>query len=163
LLLAAHDQPDNVTWYVTPMEFGGPSYDDIPADAASDLDPAMVVRACTSLLALYPRLPETDGLQLGCYAGYRQDIGAMPGTRLCELVDGTKNVIMALPSGLIGPWLNLVSITDIVGGMVEPNGNQQPLPAGGLDVQVGRAVEDRPDFIWMGWQEWVRSYPQLST
>ena len=75
LLLAAHDQPDNVTWYVTPMEFGGPSYDDIPADASSDLDPEMVVRACTSLLTLYPRLPETDGLQLGCYAGIDRTSG----------------------------------------------------------------------------------------
>ena len=162
LMLAAHDQPDNVTWYVTPIEFGGPSYDDIPGDAASELDPEMVVRGCISLLTLYPRLPDIDGLQLGCYAGYRQDIGDMPGNRLCELVNGTKNVIMALPSGLIGPWLNVITMSEIVGELVDPSGSQPPLPGGGARVRVGNAVEDRPDFVWMGWDEWLRSYPQLS-
>jgi glycine/D-amino acid oxidase-like deaminating enzyme len=162
LLLVAHDQPDNVTWYVTPMEFGGPSYDDVPSDAAGDIDPGTVARGCASLLALYPRLPETDGLQLGCYAGYRQDIGDQPGTRLCELVEGTKNVIMALPSGLIGPWLNAISLSEIVGGLVDPSGSHVDLPGGGAEVRVGSAVEDRPDFVWMGWDDWLRNYPQLS-
>ncbi|MDP9325828.1 MAG: FAD-dependent oxidoreductase [Candidatus Dormibacteraeota bacterium] len=162
LLLAAHDQPDNVTWYVTPLEFGGPSHDDVRADAAADLDPEMVVRGCQSLLALYPRLPEVDGIQIGCYAGYKQDIGDMPGDRLCELVDGTKNVIVALPSGLIGPWLNVATMTDIIGGLVDPSGTQPPLPGGGAGVRVGSAVEDRPDFTWMAWDEWLQNYPQLS-
>jgi glycine/D-amino acid oxidase-like deaminating enzyme len=162
LLLAAHDQPDNVTWYVTPLEFGGPSYDDVPADAASDLDPEIVVRGCQSLLELYPRLPDTDGLQIGCYAGYRQDIGDLPGTRMCELVDGTSNVVIALPSGLIGPWLNLITMNEIVGTLVDPSGSQPPLPGGGINVRVGNAVEDRPDFAWMSWNDWLRIYPQLS-
>jgi glycine/D-amino acid oxidase-like deaminating enzyme len=162
LLLAAHDQLDNVTWYVTPLEFGGPSYDDVPGDAASDLDPETVVKGCMGLLKLFPRLPEIEGLQIGCYAGYRQDIGAMPGSRLCELVDESKNVIMALPSGLIGPWLNVISISEIVGGLVDPSGSQPPLPGGGVGMRVGDAVEDRPDFIWMGWEEWLRNYPQMA-
>jgi hypothetical protein len=163
VLLAAHDQPDNVTWYVTPLEFGGPSYDDVPDDAASDLDPEKVIKACLGLLTLFPRLPEIDGLQLGCYAGYRQDVGAMPGSRLCELVEGTDNVILALPSGLIGPWLNAITISEIVGGMVVPSGSKPPLPGGGVGVRVGSAVEDRPDFRWMSWEEWLRNYPQLAT
>ena len=162
LLLVAHDQPDNVTWYVTPMEFGGLSYDDVPGDAAGDVDPATVARGFSSLLALYPRLPETSGLQLGCYAGYRQDIGDLPGTPLCELLEGTKNVIVALPSGLIGPWLNAALMSEIVGGLVDPGGSQLSLPGGGAGVQVGSAVEDRPDFVWMGWDEWLRTYPLVS-
>jgi glycine/D-amino acid oxidase-like deaminating enzyme len=162
LLLVAHDQPDNVTWYVTPMEFGGPSYDDVPGDAAGDIDPATVARGFASLLALYPRLPETRGLQLGCYAGYRQDIGDLPGTPLCELLEGTENVVMALPSGLIGPWLNVTRMSEIVGGLVDPSRNQLSLPGGGAGVRVGSAVEDRPDFVWMGWDEWLRTYPLLS-
>ncbi len=162
LMIAAHDRMDNVTWYVTPIEFAGPSYDDIPGDAASDLEPEMVVRGCIGLLTLYPRLPEIDGLQLGCYAGYRQDIGDQPGIRVCELVEGTKNVIMALPSGLVAPWLNVISMSDIVGGLVDPSGSQPALPGGGAGVRVGNAVEDRPDFVWMGWDEWLRNYPQLS-
>lgn len=162
LMLAAHEQTDNVTWYVTPMEFGGPSYDDVPGDAASEVDPEMVVRGCIGLLTLYPLLPEIEGLQLGCYAGYRQDIGDQPGIRMCELLSGTSNVIMALPSGLIGPWLNMISITEIVGGLCDPSGDKPPLPGGGAGVRVGSAVEDRPDFIWAGWDEWLRNYPQLS-
>lgn len=109
-----------------------------------------------------PGLDQIDGLQLGCYAGNRQDIGDMPGTRMCELVDGTSNVIMALPSGLIGPWLNVVTINEIVGGLVDPSGSQPPLPGGGTDVRVEDAVEDRPGFVWMDWNQWLRSYPQLS-
>ena len=162
LMLAAHNQPNNVTWYVTPMEMGGPSYDDIPGDAASDLDPEMIPRGCVSLLTLYPRLPEIDGLQLGCYAGYRQDVGDSPGNRMCELVEGTKNVVVALPSGLVGPWLNATRMCEIVGGLLGPSGNQPVLPGGGAGVRVGNAVEDRPDFVWMGWGEWFLKYPQLS-
>ena len=162
LMLAAHDQPNNVTWYVTPMEMGGPSYDDIPDDAASDVDPEMVSRGFMSLLSLYPRLAEIDGLQLGCYAGYRQDIGDLPGNRICELVEGTNNVIVALPSGLVGPWLNATKMCEIVGGLVDPSGNQPAVPGRGAGVRVGDAVEDRADFVWMGWDEWLRKYPQLS-
>jgi glycine/D-amino acid oxidase-like deaminating enzyme len=162
LMLAAHDQPDNVTWYVTPMEMGGPSYDDIPGDAASNLDPEMVVRGCLSLRTLYPRLPEIDGLQLGCYAGYRQDVGDRPGNRMCELVEGTDNVIIALPSGLVGPWVNVIRTCEIVGGLIDPGGSQPSLPGGGAGVRVGSAVEDRPDFVWLGWDDWSRKYPQLS-
>jgi glycine/D-amino acid oxidase-like deaminating enzyme len=162
LMLAAHDQPDNVTWYVTPMEMGGPSYDDIPSDAASDVDPEVVARGCASLLSLYPQLPEVEGLLLGCYAGYRQDVGDRPGNRMCELVEGTRNVIIALPSGLVGPWLNATRICEIVGELVHPNGSQHTLPGGGMDVRVGHVVEDRPDFVWMRWDEWSRKYPQLT-
>ena len=162
LMIAAHNHPSNVTWYVTPMEMGGPSYDDIPADAASDLDPEMVSQGCVRLLTLYPRIPEIEGLQLGCYAGYRQDVGDLPGNRMCELVDGTKNVVVALPSGLVGAWLNATRMCEIVGELVDPNGNQPALPGGGAAVRVGNAVEDRPDFAWMGWEDWLGKYPQLS-
>jgi hypothetical protein len=107
-------------------------------------------------------LPGIDGLQLGCYAGYRQDIGDRPGNRMCELAEGTKNVIVALPSGLVGPWLNVMTVSEIVNGLVQPSGSQPPLPGGGAGVRVGSAVEDRPDFVWMGWNEWLREYPQIS-
>jgi hypothetical protein len=162
LMLAAHNQPDNVTWYVTPMEMGGPWYDDIPGDAAGDVDPDMVARGFASLLTLYPQLRQVEGLQLGCYAGYRQDVGDRPGNRMCELVAGTKNVIIALPSGLVGPWLNATTVCEIVGGLLDPTGSQPSLPEGGAGVRVGNPVEDRADFVWMEWNEWLRLYPQLS-
>ena len=160
LMLAAHDQPKNITWYVTPMVMGAPSYDDIPGDAAGGVDPEMVSRGCTSLLTLFPRLPDVDGLLIGCYAGYRQDIGDQPGNRLCELVEGTDNAIIALPSGLVGPWLNATRICEIVGGLADPSGSQPAVPGGGAGIVVGDAVEDRPDFVWMSWDEWSRIYPQ---
>lgn len=162
-MLVAHGRPDNVTWYVTPMEFGGPSYDDIPEDAESDVDAAMVVRGRTALLSLYPGLPDVDGLRFGCYAGYRQDVGDIPGIRLCELVEGTENVIVALPSGLVGPWLNVIRISDLVAGLVEPSGSQPALPGGGVGVHVATPVEDRPDFAWTSWQDWVRMDPDRSS
>jgi hypothetical protein len=161
LMLAAHDQPDNVTWYVTPVEMGGPSYDDIPGDAASEMDSEMVIRACMSLLALYPKLPEADGLRLGSYAGYRQDVGDRPGNRMCELLVGTTNVIIALPSGLVGPWLNATDTCEIVRELVDPSGSQRSLPGGGVGVRVGNVVEDRPDFVWRPWDEWSRTYLPL--
>jgi hypothetical protein len=77
-------------------------------------------------------------------------------------VEGTKNVVVALPSGLVGPWLNATRLYEIVGGLVGPRGSQQPLTGGGLGVGVGSAIEDRPDFVWMGWDEWLRKYPELS-
>jgi glycine/D-amino acid oxidase-like deaminating enzyme len=162
LLLAAHENEDDVTWYVTPLEFGGQSFDDVPEDAASDADPDTVVRGCLGLIQLFPGLPDVKGLKIGCYAGYRQDIGPMPGNRLCQLVDGSENVVMALPSGLIGPWLNAAAIGEIIGGLVEPSATPTPLPTGGAEVRVGDAVEDRPDFSWMSWEEWLRNYPRLS-
>lgn len=162
LMIAAHDREDGVTWYVTPMEMSGPSYDDIPADAAGEVDPETVVRGCVSLLKLYPGLPQIDGLQVGCYAGYRQDVGERPGIRMCELLAGTTNVIIALPSGLVGPWPNVIQIAEIVGGLVRPSGSQPPLPGGGAGVRVGNVVEDEPDFEWMGWEEWLQRYPQIS-
>ena len=158
LMLAAHDQPDNVTWYVTPMEMDGPSFDDVPSDAIGQVDPEMVASGWMRLLTLFPRLPEVPGLQLGCYAGYRQDIGDQRGSRMCGLVDGTENVIVALPSGLVGPWLNATTIDEIAGRLFGPARAQPALPSANVGIQVGDPVEDRPDFVWMGLEEWLRRY-----
>src|SRR6266436_1406755 len=158
LMLAAHDQPDNVMWYITPMEVGGPSFDDVPGDAAGEVDPEIVSRAWMSLLTLFPGLPEVDGLQIGCYAGYRQDIGDRSGNRMCDLVEGIANAIVALPSGLIGAWLNATTLSEILGGLFEPSGAQPPLPGGGVGIRVDDPVEDRPDFKWMGLGEWSEKY-----
>jgi hypothetical protein len=158
LMLAAHDQRDDVTWYVTPMEMGGPSFDDVPGDAAGEVDPEIVSRGWMTLLTIFPRLPEVDGLQIGCYAGYRQDIGDRSGNRMCEVLEGTANVILALPSGLVGAWLNATTLSEILGELFEPSGVQPALPAGGVGVRVGDPVEDRPDFKWMGLEEWSEKY-----
>jgi hypothetical protein len=153
LMIAAHDDGETVTWYVTPMEMDGPSFGEVPNDATADVQPEMLARARAALLTLYPALPQTEGLRVGQYAGYRQDIGDMPGQRMCEVLEGADNVIVALPSGLIGPWPNAADVLDLVRGIVLPSGSQPSLAYGGHRVRVGMAVEDRPGFAWTTWHE----------
>ena len=154
-MLAAHEDADSVTWYVTPMERTGPTFDDAPNDATAPAAPAALARAADALLALYPPLPGAAGLRVGHYAGYRQDIGDERGGRLCAPVDGAPNVIVALPGGLIAPWVNAAETLALLRGLVAPRGAAPaPLPGGGAGIGVGQAVEDRPGFTWQTWQEW---------
>ncbi len=162
LLLAAHEESEHVTWYVTPMEMGGPSFDDVPNDATATPDPALLRRAWETLQALYPPLPRVDGLQVGHYAGYRQDIGDWPGARLCAVIAGTGNVIAALPSGLVGPWRNAAETLDLVRSLATPSRIQPSLPGAGQGVHVGSPVEDRSGFTWQSWADWLRSLSQLT-
>jgi hypothetical protein len=163
LLLAAHDDGESVTWYVTPMKLGGPSFDEVPSDATAPADPAMLRRAWDRLQTLYPSLPRVAGLQVGHYAGYRQDIGNRPGARLCALIAGTGNVIAALPSGLVAPWRNAADALALVRGLTAPSGTRPSLPGAGEGVCVGRPVEERPGFAWHSWQDWLRSLPCQGT
>jgi hypothetical protein len=162
LLLAAHEESEAVTWYVTPLEMGGPSFDEVPNDATATSDPALLRRAWETLQTLYPPLPSVDGLQVGHYAGYRQDIGDWPGARLCALLAGTGNVIAALPSGLVGPWRNAAETLELVRGLAAPSGIQPSLAGAGQGVRVGSPVEDRSGFAWQSWADWLRSLSQLT-
>lgn len=157
LMLAAHEDHESVTWYVTPLEMGGPDFDDVPDDASASPRVDMLRRATDALQALYPSVATVEGLRVGRYAGYRQDIGDLPGRRLCELVTGSSNVIAALPSGLVGPWLNAADTLHLVRGLADPSGTQPALPHGGIGVRAGRVVEDRPDFVWSSWSVWTQS------
>jgi hypothetical protein len=160
LMLAAHEDGDSVTWYVTPMEINAPAFEAAPNDAAAPTAPATLARAAEALLALYPSLPATPGLRVGHYAGYRQDIGDERGGRLCAPVDGASNVIVALPGGLIAPWQNAAETLALLRGLTAPGGGAPArLPGGGDDVRVGQAVEDRPGFTWQTWQEWRAALP----
>jgi glycine/D-amino acid oxidase-like deaminating enzyme len=162
LLLAAHEERDTVTWYVTPMEMGGPSFDEVPNDATATADPTLLRRAWETLQTLYPALPAVDGLHVGHYAGYRQDIGDLQGTRLCGVIAGAGNVVVALPSGLVGPWRNAADTLDLVRGMAAPSRTQPLLPNAGQSVHVGSPVEDRSGFPWQSSDAWLRSLSQLA-
>ena len=162
LLLAAHEDDDSVLWYVTPMEFGGPSFDDAPNDADALPRADMLARATATLQMLYPAVSEVEGLRIGHYAGYRQDIGDGPGTRLCAIVSGAANVIAALPSGLVAPWLNAADTLTLVRSLAEPSGDQPALPDGGNNVRAGSPVEDRAGFTWLTWKDWQQTLPQGS-
>lgn len=163
LLLAAHDDGEYVTWYVTPMRLGGPSFDGAPNNAEAPVDPTLLRRAWDTLQALYPRLSGVEGLQAGHYAGYRQDIGNWPGARLCALVAGASNVIAALPSGLVGPWRNAADALTLVRGLTTPSHVQPVLAGAGDFVRVGYPVEDHPGFVWQSPKDWLRSLPTQRT
>jgi glycine/D-amino acid oxidase-like deaminating enzyme len=166
LLLAAHDDGACVIWYVTPMQLGGLSFDEVPNDAAAPADPAVLRRAWDTLQTLYPPLLGVAGLQVGHYAGYRQDIGHWPGVRLCAVVAGAGNVIAALPSGLVGPWRNAADALTLVRGLTPPSGagsgTQPALARAGQGVCVGNPVEERPGFAWQSPEDWLRSLPKLT-
>jgi glycine/D-amino acid oxidase-like deaminating enzyme len=162
LLLAAHDDGERVIWYVTPMQLGGPSFDDVPNDAAAPVDPTVLRRAWDTLQTLYPPLRGVAGLQVGHYAGYRQDIGNWPGARLCAVIAGAGNVIAALPSGLVGPWRNAADALTLLRGLAAPSRTQPALAGAGQGVCVGRPVEERPAFVWQSWEDWLHSLPQLT-
>jgi glycine/D-amino acid oxidase-like deaminating enzyme len=164
LLLAAHDDGEHVTWYVTPMRQGGPSSDEVPNDAAAPADPTLLRRAWDTLQTLYPPVLAVERLQVGHYAGYRQDIGNWPGARLCAVLTGAGNVIAALPSGLVGPWRNAADTLTLVRGLIAPSGAgaQPALPGAGHGVCVGRPVEERPGFVWQSPEDWLRALPQSS-
>ena len=157
LLLATHDDGERVIWYVTPMKLGGPSFDDVPNDAAAPADPTLLRRAWDALRTLYPPLLGVEGLQVGHYAGYRQDIGHWPGVRLCAVIAGAGNVIAALPSGLVGPWRNAADALTLLRGLAAPSRTQPALAGAGQGVRVGSPVEDQPEFVWQSWEDWLRS------
>jgi hypothetical protein len=83
LFVAAHQRDATVTWYATPMEFGGPHVEDVPDDAVAEVDEEMVERGWGGLFDLYPPLGALSGLRFSSYAGYRQDIGDTPGVSKC--------------------------------------------------------------------------------
>jgi glycine/D-amino acid oxidase-like deaminating enzyme len=164
LLLAAHNDGERVIWYVTPTQLGGPAFDEVPNDAAAPADPTMLRRAWDTLQTLYPPLRGVASLQVGHYAGYRQDIGNWPGARLCAPIAGAGNVIAALPSGLVGPWRNAAEALTLVRGLSAPSGTdaQPALPGAGQGVRVGCPVEERPEFVWQSGEDWSRALPKLS-
>ena len=156
LMLAAHDDGATVTWYVTPMEFGGPSFDDVPIDAGSLEDPATIARGFQSLLQLSPRLRDAADVRIGSYAGYRQDVGDMPGRALCEPLVGAEDVVVALPSGLVTPWINAARIVTIVGDRITPSGRHPQLARAENGIGISRAVEDRAGFVWYPFDDFAR-------
>lgn len=156
LMLVAHDEDGTVTWYATPMEFGGPAFDDVPHDAASVADPSMLARGFQALQQLYPALNDARDVRIGSYAGYRQDIGDMPSRPMCEPLAGAEDVIVVLPSGLVPAWTNTERIHELVSAMVKPGAHLTSLEAGGRSPGFSIPVEDRPGFAWLSPAEFDR-------
>ncbi|MGH7687241.1 MAG: FAD-dependent oxidoreductase [Candidatus Dormibacteria bacterium] len=156
LMLVAHDDGSTVTWYVTPMEFGGPAFDDVPRDASSVEDPATLARGLHALRHLYPALSDAGDVVIGAYAGYREDVGDMPGVPLCEPLTGAEDVIVALPSGLVPAWTNAERVVALVGGLTSPSGERPAIARAEPDVAIALPVEDRTGFAWLSVDDFAR-------
>jgi glycine/D-amino acid oxidase-like deaminating enzyme len=148
----------DVTWYVTPADPAPQRATDAPDDARAEVDRAVVAQALEGLLRFYPSIREKAGLRLAVYAGWKQDIGDQPAVRLCEVVEGTSNIILALPSVLINAWPNSVDAVAIVGRLANPTGATPLIPHAGRNVRVGQENELASGTQWLDWNGFSRLY-----
>jgi glycine/D-amino acid oxidase-like deaminating enzyme len=153
LNVVAHANGGTVTWYSTPFQADDPNFEDAPGDARAALDPEVVRDGFRRLESLFPAIATTDELRFASYAGYRQDIGETPGTPACELVDGTANLVMALPSLVVNAWTNAEAAVEIVNAVTPRRTSQPDLPGAGAGVRVGPLREDEPDVHWGTWRQ----------
>lgn len=153
LNVVAHTDGKMVVWYSTPFQEDDPSFDDAPDDAEAAVDADVVAAGFRRLEALFPAIATSPQLRFAAYAGYRQDIGQTAGTPMCELVDGTANLVLALPSLVVNAWSNAKIAAGIVDALTLRKVQQPDIPASGAGVLVGRLREERPGVRWSTWRE----------
>ena len=146
-----------VQWYATPFDPAPVTYDDAPDDAAAPVDRPAVQRALEALVRLVPSLRRDDErLAATVFAGYKQNLDGQATRRECELVDGERNVLMALPSVLANAVPNAVDAVSILRERVEPTGRTGAGPYAG--ARVGELDEDTEQVRWAGWGDFARSF-----
>jgi hypothetical protein len=148
----------DVTWYVTPADPAAQRATDAPDDAQAEVDRVVVAQALEGLLRFYPSIREKVGLRLAVYAGWKQEIDGQPAVRLCEVVDGANNIILALPSVLINAWPNAADAVAIVRKLVNPSGAMPLIPRAGRNVRVGQENELASGTQWLDWDGFSRVY-----
>ena len=148
----------DVTWYVTPMDPAAQRATDAPNNARAEVDRAVVARGLEGLLRFYPSIREAAGVRLAVFAGWKQEIDDQPAVRLCEVVEGTSNIILALPSVLINAWPNAVDAVAIVRKLADPSGATLPIPRAGRNVRVGQEDELASETQWLDWNGFSRLY-----
>ncbi len=153
LNVVAHANGDEVTWYSTPFQDEDPNFDEAPDDAEADIDPDVVADGLHRLQKLFPSLATRRELRFTAYAGYRQDVGETVGTPACELVDGTTNLLIALPSLVVNAWSNAKIAATIVDSIGPPKVHEVDVPGAGVGVRVGRLRKDRPGVRWSTWRQ----------
>jgi hypothetical protein len=148
-----------VTWYVTPASPPPPPrYAGAPDDGAAEIDAAMVTAGVESLLRLVPSLAvNVEHIEATVFAGYKQELDGESTRRACELVDGERNVLMALPSVLANAVPNaleaLAMIRQRLGAASGP-----PDAHWGAGVTVGRLNEDADASPWTNWGDFAARY-----
>ena len=153
LNVVAHAHREVVTWYSTPFQDEDPNFDEAPDDAEAEVIPDVVADGLRRLQKLFPSIATRRELRFTAYAGYRQDIGEAVGTPACELVDGTTNLLMALPSLALNAWSNAKIAAAIVDEVAPHKVHQPDIPGGGVGVEVGRLREDRSGARWSTWRQ----------
>lgn len=148
IFVASHGSQGQTTYYATPMQFDAAPVDDVPGDAAREVDDAVVERGWELLFRLYPPLRSLPGLQFAAYSGFRQDVGDTPGVPRCERMEGAPNVIAALPSGLLGAWLVAAQTLALTRDLIATRRAQPAVPAAGAGVRVGSNHEDGAGITW---------------
>jgi hypothetical protein len=162
-----YDAGDKVTWYVTPMDPDVTLHEDVPDNARAEVNRAVVVQGFNNLLRVYPPLwrevvrPESP-VRIAVYAGYLQNVVGETLMPLCERVEGTSNVLMALPSGLLGAWVNSQTALTMLRSQVKASGWSQSVPGTGQGVRAGLVNELTDEAMWMTGQEFVRTYPGIT-
>ncbi|HEY8657007.1 MAG TPA: FAD-dependent oxidoreductase [Candidatus Limnocylindria bacterium] len=150
----------DVTWYVTPTDRAAQRATDAPDNARAEVDRALVAQGLEGVLRFYPSIREAAGVRLAVFAGWKQEIDDQPAVRLCELVEGTSNIILALPSVLINAWPNAVDLVAIVRKITEPSGVTPRIPHAGRNVRVGQENELESQTTWLDWNGFSRLYPR---
>jgi hypothetical protein len=95
------------------------------------------------------------------FAGYKQNVGDQPTLSMCEPVDGTHNVFMALPSVFINAWSNAQTVLRLLDSRVPASGHSIVVPGAGLGVRVGAANELTDEVTWKPLAEFVRAFPGI--
>ena len=146
-----------VTWYVTPANPAPASCREAPDDAAAEIDLPVVTSGIEALVRLVPRLSQDERVQATVFAGYKQDFDGQPTRRACEIVDGERNVIMALPSVLANAVPNAVDALSLIRQRLEAK-SAVPELQGNTGVTVGQLNENADQMRWSNWSDFARMY-----
>lgn len=165
LIVVGHSSPDPftsegrlVTWYVTPATPSPARDRDAPDDAAADIDVPVVRSGIEALARLVPSLSHDDErIQATVFAGYKQDFDGQPTRRACELVDGQRNVVMALPSVLANAVPNALEVLAVIRRRLDAT-TATPEVRGGAGVAVGQLNENADQARWWTWQDFAHMY-----
>jgi glycine/D-amino acid oxidase-like deaminating enzyme len=152
------DADNQVTWYVTPSDPDLSHHEDAPDDAHAVVDEDLVAQGLENLLKLYPPLRieaqrTESAIEFTVFAGFKQNLGDDPIAPLCDIVEGTNNLFVALPSVLINSWTNAQKIIALLSDRVPPSGNGLGVPGGGQGVCAGVVNELRQDVSWRPWTD----------
>ena len=146
--VASHERDGDRTYLATPMDFLAPHEEEVPADCVANVDSAFADQGWESFVRLVPSLATQPGLRFATYAGFRQDIGDMPGQPRCVALADAANVIAALPSGLLGAWVVAEQAASLVHALGAVGAAQPELSDAAAGPRVGTVHEDTAAVVW---------------